>query len=114
MKTKSLAIFATLFCSFFFFATPAKAIGGKEVKIDQEKFEQLDAETQAEVTTVTTRLQEIFDTDRSELTKDEKKALAQEVKMLEDRVDEINKTNDVIYISAGGLILILLILIILL
>tara|TARA_B100000378_G_C17787152_1_gene322458 strand:- start:142 stop:486 length:345 start_codon:yes stop_codon:yes gene_type:complete len=114
MKSKSLAWIAAMVFGMFLMSTPAKAIGGKEVKIDQEKFEQLDAETQTEVMVVTTRLQEIFDTDRSDLTKEEKKALAEETKMLEERIDAINKTNDVVYISAGGLLLIILILLILL
>ena len=62
-------------------------------------------------------LNEIYSTDKTNLSKSEKKELKQELRILKEEVDSINQKSHnghVIYISTGGLIIVILLLIILL
>ncbi|MCB0490242.1 MAG: hypothetical protein KDC99_17315 [Cyclobacteriaceae bacterium] len=67
----------------------------------------------AEVQQMTSRLEEIRDMDRSQLSRAERKALRGEVREIKKRVAEVHSTGGGIYISAGAIILILLLIIIL-
>lgn len=72
----------------------------------------LPRETATRVEVLTNRLEEIKEMDIKSMTREEKKALRKEVKAIEKEVKQIN--NGGVYISVGGIIIILLLLILLL
>src|SRR5690554_3032570 len=88
-----------------------------KVKINEEAFNTLTKQDQAKALDIQTNLNEIYSTDKSSLSKSEKKELKQELRILKEEVDSINQKSHnghVIYISTGGLIIVILLLIILL
>lgn len=119
MKTVKLV---TVFSAFLFVLSSfsAKAIDlpfadKPSIEINQEAFEQLDDATQQQVLVLTARLSEIYDMDRSELTKSERKAIKKELSQIKKDIEEINETSHgghVVYLSTGGLIILILLLII--
>ena len=95
----------------------AKKTDHDKVKINEEAFNSLTKQDQAKALDIQTQLNEIYSTDKSSLSKSEKKELKQELRILKEEVKLINQKSDnghVIYISTGGLIIIILLLIILL
>ncbi|HET9055031.1 MAG TPA: hypothetical protein VFM90_12700 [Cyclobacteriaceae bacterium] len=69
-------------------------------------------ETAVRVETLTKRLEEIKAMDIESMTRKEKRALRKEVKSIEKEMKQINEGG--VYISVGGIIIILLLLILLL
>jgi hypothetical protein len=70
------------------------------------------SETAARVEVLTNRLKEIKALDTESMTRSEKRALRKEVRSIEKEVKKINEGG--VYISVGGIIIILLLLILLL
>ena len=97
------------------FAAPATMANGpeKEVTINEENFAKLSEAEQQRVLAIKDRLEVIHATDRSDLSKGERKELRTELKQLNKEVKEINRQGPVIYISAT-LILVIILLILLL
>ncbi|MDQ3101392.1 MAG: guided entry of tail-anchored proteins factor 1 [Bacteroidota bacterium] len=95
-------------------ALPAMADApGKEIKIDQENFEKLSAAEQERVLEIKEQLEVIYNTDRSALSKEERRELRGELKELKKEVNAINAQQPVIYISATALLIIILLIILL-
>ncbi|MBL1231118.1 MAG: hypothetical protein P1U44_10640 [Vicingaceae bacterium] len=95
----------------------AKKTDHDKVKINEEAFNSLTKQDQAKALDIQTHLNEIYSTDKTNLSKSEKKELKQELRILKEEVDSINQKSHnghVIYISTGGLIIVILLLIILL
>ena len=85
----------------------------KEVRIHEENFAKLSEAEQQRVLEIKDRLETIYNTDRKELTKAERKEMRSELKELKKEVKEFNQQRTVFYIS-GTLLIIILLLIILL
>lgn len=106
-----------LFVAFLATSAPALAIGPvKNVTINEENLAKLDEADQARVLAIRDRLEVITATERSALTKAERKDLRAEVKELTREADALNARagGTVIYLSTAGIIIIILLLIILL
>lgn len=85
-----------------------------KVKIDSAEFKKLTPEMQKTALDLKDRLNEAFAIDKSELNKEEKSALKSEIKSLKTELKDFQKRavgNGGIYISTGGLIIIILLLI---
>ena len=96
------------------FNTPAMAGGpGREVTIDAENFARLSEAEQQHVLDVQSRLETIYNIDRSQLTKEEKRELRSELKELKKEVKRINAQGPVIYISLTLLLVIVLLILLL-
>lgn len=90
--------------------TLSTSVNANPVSKDNPKTE-LTTEQKAELEHITKRVEEIRSTDRSSLTKAERKALRKEVKELKKRADFLNQN---VTLSLGAIIIILLLLIIIL
>ncbi|HEY0978042.1 MAG TPA: hypothetical protein VGE21_11295 [Flavobacteriales bacterium] len=115
MKTitfKTLAIAASLLT--LQNVSAATGENDKKIRIDQENFNKLAPADQERVLYIVDRLETIAATDRSELTRDERKALRTEVKSLKQEAEAYNRGGTTIYLSTAGIIIIILLLIILL
>ncbi|MDQ3101059.1 MAG: guided entry of tail-anchored proteins factor 1 [Bacteroidota bacterium] len=86
---------------------------GKEIKIDQENFEKLSAAEQERVLEIKAQLEQIYNTDRSTLSKEERREMRAELKELKEEVNVINAQQPVIYISLTALLIIILLIILL-
>lgn len=106
-----------LAASFFLAMLPATyASDGaprKKVLINQENLAKLSPADQDRALCIAERLETIANTDRSSLTSDERKALRAEARGLKQEADLFNRDGTVIYFSAGTLIIILLLILIL-
>lgn len=89
---------------------------GREIRIDEATFAQLDERAQVEVLALKARLDELIATDHASLSPIQRKALRAEWKELKREMRAQNEAagGTVIYISTAGIIIILLLLIILL
>ncbi len=85
----------------------------KKIRINQENFSRLAPADQERVLCIAERLETIADMDKSSLGREERKALRAETRELKKEADLFNRDGQVIYISAGTLIIILLIILIL-
>ncbi|MCW5899588.1 MAG: hypothetical protein KIT10_09990 [Flavobacteriales bacterium] len=90
---------------------PAKE---RTVTIDEARFHALPVEQQAEVLRIADRLETIIATDASSLTREERAAMRGEWRELKQEMKALNRGGTVIYLSTGGLILLIILLIILL
>lgn len=95
------------------FARTAIAGEPTHVSINQVNFDKLGAEDKAAVLVIVDRLEAISNMDRSMLTSSERKALRAETKELRCEAAGYNRHGEVIYISAGTIIIILLLILIL-
>ncbi len=86
---------------------------GKKIMVNQENLAKLSPADQERVLAIADRLETITTMDRSELTAAERKALRTEARELKDEAREFNRGGEVIYISAGTIIIILLLILIL-
>jgi hypothetical protein len=113
MNTRSLAAALTV-CTMAFSSVPASASGpGREIRIHEENFAKLSEAEQQRVLEVKDRLEAIQATDRSEMSREERKELRTEWKELKKEVNEINAQQPVIYISLTALLIIVLLIILL-
>ncbi len=85
----------------------------KEIKINEENFAKLSEIEQQRVLEIKDRFEMIQNTDRSSMTKEERKEMRAEMKDLKKEVKEINSQRPVIYISATALLIIILLIILL-
>ncbi len=104
----TLLLLATWPASFAFGDEPAK-----KIRIDQENLSKLSPADQERVLCIAERLEAITEVDRSKLTREERKDLRQETRALKQEAEAFNRSGTVLYISAGTLIIILLIILIL-
>lgn len=95
------------------FVGAAQAAEPKCIRINQENLAKLNPADQARVLAIADRLETISALDRSALSRDERRALRSETRDLKREADTFNRGGTVIYISAGTLIIILLIILIL-
>jgi hypothetical protein len=110
-RSRILAIallFATVSTPLSFAGEPAK-----NIRIDQENLAKLSTADQDRVLCIAERLETITAMDRSSLTREERKALRIEARELKREADLFNRDGQVIYISAGTLIIVLLLILIL-
>lgn len=91
----------------------ASASEPKSIRIDQENLARLSPADQARVLAIADRLETITAMDRSALSRDERNCLREETRELKRDASAFNRDGTVIYISAGTLIIILLIILIL-
>ncbi len=84
-----------------------------KVHIDQENLAKLSTADQDRVLCIAERIETITAMDRSTLTGEERKALRKETRELKREADLFNRDGTVIYFSAGTLIIILLLILIL-
>lgn len=84
-----------------------------KIHIDQDNLAKLSPADQERVLCIAERLEAIAATDRSTLTREERKALRIETRELKREADVFNRDGTVLYISAGTLIIILLLILIL-
>lgn len=84
-----------------------------KIRINQEKLSKLSPADQDRVLCIAERLETIADMDKSSLSREERKALRAETRELKNEADLFNRDGQVLYISAGTLIIILLIILIL-
>ena len=93
----------------------AAPIGERKVVIDQERFERLSADDQQGVLDLQQRMETLLQTDRTELSGQERAELRKDFKEMKTEMKTYNAGNgSAIYISTAGLIIIILLLIILL
>jgi hypothetical protein len=85
----------------------------KKIRINQENLSKLAPADQDRVLCIAERLETIAETDKSSLSREERKALRAETRELKNEADLFNRDGQVLYISAGTLIIILLIILIL-
>lgn len=85
----------------------------EKVYVNMENLARLSAADQDRVLCIAERLETIANTDRSTLTREERKALRAETRELKQQADLFNRDGTVIYFSAGTLIIILLLILIL-
>ena len=111
LKTFCPIVFLSL--CFVLFANDAHAAKPKCIRIDHENLAKLNPSDQARVLAIADRLETISALDRSALSRDERRALRSETRDLKREADAFNRGGTVIYISAGTLIIILLIILIL-
>lgn len=110
---RSIAALTTT-CALAMAGMPAMANGPeKEVKIHEENFAKLSEAEQARVLEIKDRLEAIYNTDRSDLTKEERKEMRSELKELKKEVKAFNQQNTVFYISGTALVIIILLIILL-
>ncbi len=83
------------------------------IRINQENFQKLNSADQQCVLQIVDRLETISTIDRSTLTHEERKALRTEVRDLKREAATYNRGGEVIYISAGTVIIILLLILLL-
>lgn len=97
------------------FAQGALASDPERIRIDRENLAKLSPADQARVLAIADRLETITAMDRSDLTRAERKDLRNETRALRSEANAFNRSGSgtVIYISAGTLIIILLLIIIL-
>ncbi|WNM18048.1 hypothetical protein [Flavobacterium capsici] len=86
--------------------TTVNATGNERAKATTEKTTEIPAEVQIKLD----RLEEIKEMDKSEMTRAEKKELRKEVRAIKA---ELRSTGNGLYISAGAIIIILLLIILL-
>lgn len=84
-----------------------------KIVVNQENLAKLSPADQVRVLAIADRLEAITTMDRSALTSSERKALRSETRQLKDQAREFNQHGEVLYISAGTIIIILLIILIL-
>jgi hypothetical protein len=84
-----------------------------KIHIDQDNLAKLSPADQERVLCIVERLETITAMDRSTLTREERKALRIETRELKREADLFNRDGTVVYISAGTLIIILLLILIL-
>lgn len=84
-----------------------------KIRVDLENLAKLSPADQQRVLAIADRLEAITTMDRSALTSSERKALRSETRQLKDQAREFNRHGEVLYISAGTIIIILLIILIL-
>ncbi len=115
MKTQRALILALAITATSVVATPATAAGPRKVTVDQERLARLPAADQERVLYIADRLEAISNIDRSDLTRQEREALREEVKGLKNEANAYNADGGgtVIYISSGLIIIILLLIILL-
>lgn len=115
MKTQRAFILALTIATASVVQTPVMAAGPKKVTVDRERLALLPPADQQRVLYIADRLEVISSMDRSDLTKEERKALREEVKGLKNEASTYNAAGGgtVIYISSGLLIIILLLIILL-
>lgn len=115
-KLKSLLIIGLLtFGITTSFATENPKINNEgKVKIDVELYNKMDATMQTKALNLQTRMNEIFELDKSEMSRTERKEVRSELKSLKMDMKAINKHSGghTVFISTGGLIIIILLLII--
>jgi hypothetical protein len=103
--------------SFVLAAAPVQfAVAGEptpKIVVNQENLAKLSPADQERVLVIADRLETITTMDRSELTSSERKALRTEARQLKEEAREFNRGGEVIYISAGTIIIILLLILIL-
>ncbi len=92
----------------------ANAESGREVRIDQQRFDRLAPSEQARVLEIKERLEAIMAMDRDAITREQRREMRGEWKDLKSEMKELNRGGTVIYISGLGLLLIIILLIILL
>lgn len=111
----SKIIATTLFTTFLVVTSPARAAEPPKVVVDRTVLATMPAQDQAEVLRIADRLNTLANTDRSGLTKEEKRAMRDELKVLRHEAQTYNAAGGgtVIYISSGLLIIILLLIILL-
>lgn len=85
----------------------------KKIRINQENLSKLAPADQDRVLCIAERLETIADMDKSSLSREERKALRAETRELKNEADLFNRDGTVLYISAGTVIIILLIILIL-
>lgn len=97
------------------FLQQANASEEKPIRINHENLAKLPPADQARVLAIADRLETITAMDRSELTADERKCLRDETRELKREANAYNRHGGgpVLYISAGTIIIILLIILIL-
>lgn len=95
------------------FAKQVNASDGDPIRINQENLAKLSPADQARVLTIVDRLETITAMDRSDLTRAERGSLRQETRELRNEARAYNRGGTVVYISAGTIIIILLIILIL-
>lgn len=84
-----------------------------KIHIDQENLAKLSLADQDRVLCIAERLETITAMDRSTITREERKALREETRELKREADLFNRDGTVIYFSAGTIIIILLLILIL-
>jgi hypothetical protein len=84
-----------------------------KIVVNQENLAKLSPADQECVLAIAERLETITTMDRSSLTAAERKALRNEARQLKEQAREFNRGGEVIYISAGTIIIILLLIILL-
>jgi hypothetical protein len=104
----SIFLLALWPASFAFAGEPAK-----KIRVDQENLAKLSPADQDRVLCIAERLENIAEMDRSTLSDEERKALRTETRELKREADLFNRDGTVIYFSAGTLIIILLLILIL-
>lgn len=111
MKTKFFVSLASLILMFFI-STQTSTAAPKTTTEDAVKEKSIKAEKleSAEAKAIMARLEEIKDMDKSHMTYREKKELRKEVKVLKTQMAELGGG---VYISAGALIVILLLILLL-
>ena len=114
---RTTATFAMLgAASALFTSTPASAtvLPTREVRIHEERLQELPLIEQQRVLEIKDRLDAIIATDRSSLDTEQRAELRNEWKELKGEMKEYNRNGNVIYISTAGLIIIILLLILIL
>lgn len=115
MKTQRALILALAITATSVLGTPATAAGPRKVTIDRERLALLPAADQQRVLYIADRLEAISNMDRGDLTREDRKALREEVNGLKNEASTYNADGGgtVIHISSGLLIIILLLIILL-
>lgn len=98
--------------------TPSIAHAGgpveRNIMIREELFNGLDEADRNKVLDLKSRMEALMATDRSSLSSKERKELRTEWRGMKNEMNALNRGGTVIYISTGGLILLIILLIILL
>ncbi|MDQ3101393.1 MAG: hypothetical protein M3R08_08395 [Bacteroidota bacterium] len=114
MKTyRSIPSLLILLFSVLFDLSATAGGPGKEVTINAENFAKLSEAQQQHVLEVQERLETLYNIDRSQLTREERRDMRLELKELKKEVNDINAQQPVIYISLT-LLLVIVILVLLL
>lgn len=106
----------TLACTALFLSPSAQAadLPPREVRIDHQRLAALPEADQQRVLEIKERLETMIATDRRSLDAQERSAMRKEWKELKGEMKEYNRNGNVVYISTGALIIIVLLLIIIL